>query len=131
MRISAHDVARYVADKHSLTFAALISECRQRRIARPRQIAMYAIRKLCPHMSYPAIGSLFGGRDHTTVLHGCRKIEELIAADRLIAEDAAGVIEHFEAMMIADLGPSLSAIEGAMQFQALCNSYSRSMRLAA
>jgi chromosomal replication initiator protein len=59
---------------------------RARAVARPRQVAMYLCKQLTPR-SLPEIGRKFGGRDHTTVMHAVRKIEELRAQDRHIAED--------------------------------------------
>ncbi len=56
---------------------------------------MYAIRQLCPHMSLPHIGRLLGGRDHTTVLHGVRKIEDLMPTDDCIARVVDEVMVHF------------------------------------
>jgi chromosomal replication initiator protein len=59
---------------------------RARAVARPRQVAMYLAKQLTPR-SLPEIGRKFGGRDHTTVMHAVRKIEELKAQDRTLAED--------------------------------------------
>ncbi|MNR52727.1 Chromosomal replication initiator protein DnaA [compost metagenome] len=56
---------------------------------------MYSIRQLCPHMSLPHIGRLLGGRDHTTVLHGVRKIEELMPVNDRIAREVDEVMVHF------------------------------------
>ncbi|KAK0332698.1 hypothetical protein LTR94_023851 [Friedmanniomyces endolithicus] len=67
-----------VGEHFGLTHQDLTGPMRPNRIARPRQIAMYLMRNYCPHLSYPHIGRLLGGRDHTTVLHGVRKIEDLI-----------------------------------------------------
>jgi chromosomal replication initiator protein len=57
-----------------------------RTIARPRQIAMYLSKQLTPR-SLPEIGRRFGGRDHTTIMHGVRKIEELMATDSQLSDD--------------------------------------------
>jgi chromosomal replication initiator protein len=57
-----------------------------RTIARPRQIAMYLAKQLTPR-SLPEIGRRFGGRDHTTIMHGVRKIEELMATDSQMSDD--------------------------------------------
>jgi chromosomal replication initiator protein len=59
---------------------------RARRVARPRQVAMYLSRKLTTR-SLPEIGRRFGGRDHTTVLHACRRIEALIGEDALFRQE--------------------------------------------
>jgi chromosomal replication initiator protein len=85
-RITVDEIQKTVADHFGLKQADLLSERRTRAVARPRQIGMY----LCKHLttrSYPDIGRRFGGRDHTTVLHGVRKIDELMAKDEQIARD--------------------------------------------
>ncbi|MEX0614697.1 MAG: helix-turn-helix domain-containing protein, partial [Methylophaga sp.] len=64
----------------------LLAKKRTRSIARPRQIAMALAKELTSH-SLPEIGEAFGGRDHTTVLHACRKVAELRETDSRIAED--------------------------------------------
>jgi chromosomal replication initiator protein len=64
----------------------MIGPKRVRTIARPRQVAMYLSKQLTTR-SLPEIGRRFGGRDHTTVMHGVRRIEELKAHDHQIAED--------------------------------------------
>jgi chromosomal replication initiator protein len=66
----------------------MYSKKRVRSLARPRQIAMALTKELTP-MSLPEIGEAFGGRDHTTVLHACRKVVELIESDQMIARDHA------------------------------------------
>jgi chromosomal replication initiator protein len=62
------------------------SSRRARVVARPRQVAMYLAKQLTSR-SLPEIGRKFGGRDHTTVIHAVKKIDELIAADTALAED--------------------------------------------
>lgn len=64
----------------------LIGPKRVRTIARPRQIAMYLAKQLTPR-SLPEIGRRFGGRDHTTIMHGVRRIEELMTTDSQMADD--------------------------------------------
>jgi chromosomal replication initiator protein len=85
-RITVDEIQKTVADHFSLKQADLLSERRTRAVARPRQIAMWLCKQHTTR-SYPDIGRRFGGRDHTTVLHGVRKVEELIAADDQIARD--------------------------------------------
>lgn len=85
-RITVDEIQRTVADHFNLKQADLLSERRTRSVARPRQIAMYLCKQHTTR-SYPDIGRRFGGRDHTTVLHGVRKIEALIATDEQIARD--------------------------------------------
>lgn len=85
-RITVDEIQKTVAEHFSLKQADLLSERRTRAIARPRQIAMYLCKQNTTR-SYPDIGRRFGGRDHTTVLHGVRKIEELMASDEQIVRD--------------------------------------------
>lgn len=85
-RITVDEIQKTVADHFNLKQADLLSERRTRAVARPRQIAMWLCKQHTTR-SYPDIGRRFGGRDHTTVLHGVRKVEELIASDEAIARD--------------------------------------------
>lgn len=85
-RITVDEIQKTVADHFSLKQADLLSERRTRAVARPRQIAMWLCKQHTTR-SYPDIGRRFGGRDHTTVLHGVRKIEELMGLDDQIARD--------------------------------------------
>lgn len=68
----------------------MISHRRARRVARPRQVAMYLAREMTP-LSLPAIGRHFGNRDHTTVLHACQTILKLMGGDRHLAGDVADI----------------------------------------
>ena len=88
--ISVAVVQKIVAEHFSLTVLALISARRARSVARPRQIAMYLARELTAK-SLPQIGALFGGRDHTTVLHGVRTVEQLVVSDREVAATVAAL----------------------------------------
>jgi chromosomal replication initiator protein len=85
-RITVDEIQKVTADHFGLKQADLLSERRTRAVARPRQIAMHICKQVTTR-SYPDIGRRFGGRDHTTVLHAVRKIDELIAADEQIARD--------------------------------------------
>ena len=80
------NIQKLVAEYFKIRVADLLSSRRNRSITRPRQIAMSLAKSLTRH-SLPEIGSAFGGRDHTTVLHACRKIAELRSEDRRIDED--------------------------------------------
>ena len=80
--ITVQDIQKKVADYYKIRVADMHSKRRPRVIAYPRQIAMYLSKKLT-QKSYPEIGELFGGKDHTTVLHACKKIE----SDRRINEE--------------------------------------------
>lgn len=79
-------IQRVVAEYYHIRLNELTSKSRKRNIARPRQIAM-ALAKELTTASYPEIGSAFGGRDHTTVLHACRRMEALRRTDAIIAQD--------------------------------------------
>jgi len=79
-------IQKLVAEYFKIRIADLLSSRRNRSITRPRQLAMALTKALTRH-SLPEIGNAFGGRDHTTVLHACRKIEELRREDRRIDED--------------------------------------------
>ena len=85
-QISLDNIQRMVADYFKLKISDLLSKRRNRSIARPRQIAMSLCKELTGH-SLPEIGEAFGGRDHTTVLHACRKIKELCETDLGIRDD--------------------------------------------
>ena len=84
--VSLTNIQKTVADYYQLRVVDLLSKKRTRSLARPRQIAMALAKELTEH-SLPEIGDSFGGRDHTTVLHGCRLIKELRATDGRTRED--------------------------------------------
>jgi len=85
-QISLDNIQRTAAEYYKIKLADLMSKRRSRSVARPRQVAMALAKELTNH-SLPEIGDSFGGRDHTTVLHACRKIKELREADSDIRED--------------------------------------------
>ena len=84
--ITIPNIQKVVVDYYKIRTADLLSARRSRTITRPRQIAMALAKELTTH-SLPEIGDAFGGRDHTTVLHACRKVAELREADARINED--------------------------------------------
>lgn len=84
--ITIENIQKVVAEYYKIRVADLLSKRRSRTITRPRQLAMALAKELTNH-SLPEIGDAFGGRDHTTVLHACRKIKELRDAELRIAED--------------------------------------------
>ncbi|MBB5211762.1 chromosomal replication initiator protein DnaA [Microbulbifer hydrolyticus] len=84
--VSVDNIQRVVAEYYKIKVADLLSKRRSRSVARPRQVAMALAKELTNH-SLPEIGDAFGGRDHTTVLHACRKIRELQESDGDIRED--------------------------------------------
>src|SRR5271169_3282935 len=85
-RVTIDEIQRRVAEHFNIRLSEMASERRARAVARPRQIAMYLAKQLTTR-SLPEIGRKFGGRDHTTVMHAVRKIEELTLSDRALAED--------------------------------------------
>ncbi|MDT1061537.1 chromosomal replication initiator protein DnaA [Paracoccus sp. CPCC 101403] len=85
-KVSIEEIQRKVAEHYNIRLSDMIGPKRVRTVARPRQIAMYLSKQMTSR-SLPEIGRRFGGRDHTTIMHGVRKIEELRSADRSLAED--------------------------------------------
>ncbi|OOS00915.1 chromosomal replication initiation protein DnaA [Haemophilus paracuniculus] len=84
--ITIEKIQKTVADYYNIKLADLKSKSRTQTIARPRQIAMALAKELTTH-SYPEIAREFGGRDHTTVMHACKKVNELRDSDKTIQED--------------------------------------------
>ena len=85
-KVTIEEIQRKVAEHYNIRLSDMIGPKRVRTIARPRQIAMYLSKQLTPR-SLPEIGRRFGGRDHTTIMHGVRKIEELMATDSQLSDD--------------------------------------------
>jgi chromosomal replication initiator protein len=85
-RVTIDEIQKRVAEHYNIRLSDMHSARRARAVARPRQVAMFLCKQLTPR-SLPEIGRKFGGRDHTTVMHAVRKIEELRATDRALAED--------------------------------------------
>jgi chromosomal replication initiator protein len=85
-RITIDEIQRKVAEHYNLRMSDMHSARRARNVARPRQVAMYLAKQLTAR-SLPEIGRKFGGRDHTTVMHAVRKVEELMEDDAQIAQD--------------------------------------------
>ncbi|WP_114965837.1 chromosomal replication initiator protein DnaA [Alkalilacustris brevis] len=85
-RVTVEEIQRKVSEHYNIRLADMIGPKRVRTIARPRQIAMYLAKELTSR-SLPEIGRRFGGRDHTTIIHGVRKVETLRESDPQIAED--------------------------------------------
>jgi chromosomal replication initiator protein len=84
--VTIENIQKTVAEYYKIRIADLLSKRRSRSIARPRQVAMALAKELTNH-SLPEIGDAFGGRDHTTVLHACRRVKELRETDRRVGED--------------------------------------------
>jgi chromosomal replication initiator protein len=89
-QVSIDNIQKTVAGYYKIRVADILSKRRTRSVARPRQLAMSLSKELTNH-SYPEIGDAFGGRDHTTVLHACRKVKELRDMDREIHDDYANL----------------------------------------
>ncbi len=85
-QVSISNIQRVVGEYYKVKVAEFTSKRRSRSVARPRQVAMALAKELTNH-SLPEIGDAFGGRDHTTVLHACRKVKELCAIDAEIQQD--------------------------------------------
>lgn len=84
--VTINNIQKVVAEYFKIRIADLHAKDRSRQVARPRQIAMTLAKELTDH-SLPEIGDAFGGRDHTTVLHACRKINDLVTKDPRVHED--------------------------------------------
>jgi chromosomal replication initiator protein len=85
-RVTIDEIQKRVAEHFNIRLGEMTSDRRARAVARPRQVAMYLAKQLTTR-SLPEIGRKFGGRDHTTVMHAVRKIEELKSTDAGLAED--------------------------------------------
>lgn len=89
--VTIENIQKTVAEYYKIRQSELLSKTRSRSVARPRQVAMSLSKELTNH-SLPEIGDKFGGRDHTTVLHACRKVQELRASDSRIEEDYSNLL---------------------------------------
>jgi len=85
-KVTVEEIQRKVAEHYNIRLSDMIGPKRLRVIARPRQVAMYLAKQMTTR-SLPEIGRRFGGRDHTTIMHGVRKVEELRTNDSQLAED--------------------------------------------
>lgn len=95
-RVKIEDIQRIVCKQYNVSKADLLSSRRTRTVVRPRQIAMYLAKTLTPR-SLPEIGRRFGNRDHTTVLHAVRKIEDMMKTDRGFADEVDVLRRQFDA----------------------------------
>ncbi|MCP5037082.1 MAG: chromosomal replication initiator protein DnaA [Rhodobacteraceae bacterium] len=95
-KVTVEEIQRKVSEHYNIRLSDLIGPRRVRTIARPRQVAMYLAKQLTSR-SLPEIGRRFGGRDHTTVMHGVRRIEDLKTVDNQIAEDVELLRRSLEA----------------------------------
>lgn len=95
-RVTVDNIQKTVAQYYKIKVSDLLSKRRNRAIARPRQVAMSLSKELTSH-SLPEIGELFGGRDHTTVLHACKKVVELSDSNLDIEEDYKNLLRILSA----------------------------------
>jgi chromosomal replication initiator protein len=95
-KVTLDQIIKVTCDYYHIRQADITGTSRARAVARPRQMVMYLSKTLTTR-SYPEIARKLGGRDHTTVLYGVRKIEELMAVDSQIAEDAEFLRRQLEA----------------------------------
>jgi chromosomal replication initiator protein len=89
--VTIENIQKTVADYYKVRMADLLSKRRSRSVARPRQVAMALSKELTTH-SLPEIGDAFGGRDHTTVLHACKRIKELRESEQRMKEDYSNLL---------------------------------------
>jgi len=89
--VTIENIQKTVADYYKVRMADLLSKRRSRSVARPRQVAMALAKELTNH-SLPEIGDAFGGRDHTTVLHACKRIKELRDLEQRMKEDYSNLL---------------------------------------
>ncbi len=94
--VTIDNIQKTVANYFKIRVADLLSKSRSRSITRPRQIGMSLAKELTNH-SLPEIGDAFGGRDHTTVLHACRKVKELRDTDNRVKEDYLNLLRRLSA----------------------------------
>jgi chromosomal replication initiator protein len=89
--VTIENIQKTVADYYKVRLSDLLSKRRSRSVARPRQVAMALAKELTSH-SLPEIGDAFGGRDHTTVLHACKRIKELRGGEQRLTEDYSNLL---------------------------------------
>jgi chromosomal replication initiator protein len=89
--VTIENIQKTVADYYKVRMADLLSKRRSRSVARPRQVAMALAKELTSH-SLPEIGDAFGGRDHTTVLHACKRIKDLRDLEQRMKEDYSNLL---------------------------------------
>jgi len=94
--ITVENIQKTVADYYKVRVGDLLSKRRSRSVARPRQVAMALAKELTTH-SLPEIGDAFGGRDHTTVMHACKRIRELRDVEQRIQEDYSNLLRTLTA----------------------------------
>lgn len=89
--VTIENIQKTVADYYKVRMADMVSKRRSRSVARPRQVAMALAKELTSH-SLPEIGDAFGGRDHTTVMHACKRVKELRSTEQRLTEDYSNLL---------------------------------------
>lgn len=101
--VNARSLLEAVIEHYDITLEQIIGKSREQRFALPRQVAMYLLREEIK-CSFPAIGTHIGGRDHTTAMHACEKVEKLLAQDTQIKQDLATIRERLYTPTSASTG---------------------------
>lgn len=112
--IYARDVLTYVANAAGVEVTDLTGPCRRRPYTYYRFVAVWAIRQLCQHMSYPAIGRMMGDRDHTTIIHAERRAEEEMAKRPDLQKIAMDALGHFATSEIESLDHSIALVSAEL-----------------
>ena len=123
--VTIDNIQRVVAEYYKLKMSDLLSKRRSRSVARPRQVAMALAKELTNH-SLPEIGEAFSGRDHTTVLHACRKIKELQETEHDMREDIKHLLRLLTTLIYdTGVGPTIwKVLSGQLVFKPGCQSQS-------
>jgi len=106
--IFAKDVLAFVAKEAGVSAADLIGPNRKKALTHIRFIAVWVIRQRCPHMSYPAVGRLLGGRDHTTIIHASKRAEEEMAKQPRLQQIAMDAIARFATSELESLDHAIA-----------------------
>lgn len=106
MKIRAELIIRYIETKYGIPHNIFLSNTHQRKVARPRQIAMYLVRKMTG-LSLPAIAMRHGGLHHTTVLHAVRKVEALMKDDDSFKDEVMGAMQDLTTIAMSDWPPDV------------------------
>lgn len=112
--IYARDVLAYVANAAGVKVTDLTGPCRKRPFTYYRFIAVWSIRQLCQHMSYPAIGRMLGGRDHTTIINADRRADEEMAKRPDLQKIAMDTLGHFSTSEIESLDHSIALVSAEL-----------------
>lgn len=114
MRPSVNQIQHAVCEAFDITMADMVSGDRHRAVARPRQVAMYLAKRMTIR-SYPELGGLFGGRDHTTIMHGVQTIGRLMEVDPELAGGVDAALSALRTQMaLRRPGSSSSALIQAL-----------------